>query len=96
MFPTHHVGMEEAGLPRSSAVRNQSCNGTSKSSEVVDDALTLCRYSPVRTLTAPLEEPMSSEPIAATPTDDALAAEKGLLIAVLLMVLLGTAAMLLI
>jgi hypothetical protein len=41
---------------------------------------------------------MSAEPIATTtaPTDDALAAEKGLLIAMLLMVLLGTAAMLLI
>jgi hypothetical protein len=39
---------------------------------------------------------MSSEPIAATAPDDALAAEKGLLIAVLLMVLFGTVAMLLI
>jgi len=39
---------------------------------------------------------MSSEPIAANPTDDALAAEKGLLIVVLLMVLFGTVAMLLI
>ena len=39
---------------------------------------------------------MSTEPMAATPTDDALAAEKGLLIAVLLMVLFGTVAMLLI
>jgi hypothetical protein len=45
---------------------------------------------------SPKEEPMSSEPIAATGTDDALAAEKGLLIAVLLMVVLGTVAMLLI
>ena len=39
---------------------------------------------------------MSSEPIVAAPTDDALAAEKGLLIAILLMVLVGTVAMLLI
>jgi hypothetical protein len=38
---------------------------------------------------------MSTEPIAATPTDDALAGEKGLLIVVLLMVLFGTVAMLL-
>jgi len=40
---------------------------------------------------------MSSEPIAAatTPTDDALAAEKGLLIALFVMVVLGAAAMLL-
>jgi hypothetical protein len=38
---------------------------------------------------------MSTEPIAASPTDDALAAEKGLLIAVLLMVLFGTVGMLL-
>jgi len=36
VFPTHQVGMEEAGLPRSSAVRNQSCSGTSKPSEVGD------------------------------------------------------------
>lgn len=40
---------------------------------------------------------MSAEPIAATttPTDDAMAAEKGLLIAVFLMVVLGAVAMLL-
>jgi hypothetical protein len=38
---------------------------------------------------------MSAEPIAAAPTDDALAAEKGLLIAVLIMVVFGTVAMLL-
>lgn len=41
---------------------------------------------------------MSAEPIvpATAPTEDALAAEKGLLIAILLLVLFGTVAMLLI
>ncbi|MGX6601071.1 hypothetical protein ACWKSP_02885 [Micromonosporaceae bacterium Da 78-11] len=37
---------------------------------------------------------MSSEPLTTTPPTDAVAAEKGLLIAVVLMVLLGVSAML--
>jgi hypothetical protein len=73
----------------------------------VDEALTLCPLTVGRTLTerpaadSPEDHAMSSEPFTTTPaasTTDvpaaAASAEKGLLIAVLLMVLLGVTAML--
>ena len=49
VFPAHHVGMEESGLPRSSSVRNQSGSGTSSPLEV-DDALTLGPLTATRIL----------------------------------------------
>src|SRR3954454_5715579 len=96
VFPVHQVGMAESGLPRSSAVRNQSCSGTSSPFEV-DEALTLGRMTSHRTLTVLRRRPMSTEPLTTTTATTAVAAssERGLLIAVLIMVLLGAGAMLL-
>jgi hypothetical protein len=96
VFPAHQVGIRESGLPRSAALRNQSCNGTASPLEVEDD-LTLGRLTPARTLTssfAPTRRiAMSSEPpTTAVPVADS--AERGLLIVVLVMVLLGVGAML--